>query len=114
MKKKHLGSPNITVRYSFISYVEKIISNIDPAGTFNSWARVVFDETRWIELVHNLESKQAHWDDSDWRDNELEENSDWNKSSPSSFPSSRFSSNSYPILSSPFPNNDISNYFEIL
>ena len=114
MKKRHLGRPNITVRYSFISYVEQIISHIDPAGSFNSWARVVFDETRWIELVNILESKQADWDDSDWTHTEIEANLDWNKSPPSSFPSSRSSSNSSPILSFPFPNNDISNYFETL
>ena len=57
-----------------------MISNVDPACSFNSWAHEAFDETRWAELVNNLQSKQADWDDSDWKDNEPEVNSDWNKS----------------------------------
>ena len=70
-------------------------------------------------MVNNLESTQAAWDDSDWKENETEENSnkpeensDWNKSPPSSPPLSR-SSNSH---STPPPfnlfNNDIKNHFE--
>ena len=49
------------------------MSNVDPAGSFNSWARVAFDENKWTELVNNLESTKADWDDSDWKDNEPEE-----------------------------------------
>ena len=64
-KKRPLGRPNITVRHSFINDIEKIISNVDPAGTFNSWAHIAFDEKRWTDLVENLESKQADWDDTD-------------------------------------------------
>ena len=64
MEKRPLGRPNITVRYSFISDIGKIISNVDPAGSFNSWVRVAFDESRWTELGNNLESTQADWDDS--------------------------------------------------
>ena len=76
MEKRPLGRPNITVRYSFISDIGKIMSTIDPAGSFNSWDHVAFDESRWIELVINLESTQADWDDSDWKNNEPEENSE--------------------------------------
>ena len=78
-----------------------MISNVDPAGSFNTWAHVAFDESRWSEMVNNLESTQAAWDDSDWKENEAEENSNkpednsnWNKSPPSSPPPSR-SSNSH-------------------
>ena len=59
MEKRPLGRPNITVRYSFISDIGKIISNVDPAGSFNNWVRVAFDESRWTELGNNLESAQA-------------------------------------------------------
>ena len=82
-KKRPLGRPNITVRHSFINDIEKNISNVDPAGTFNSWAHIAFDEKRWTELVENLESKQADWDDSDWKDEENGETPNWNKSPPS-------------------------------
>ena len=82
MEKRPLCRPNITVRHSLISDIEKMISNVDPTCSFNSWAHVAFDETRWAELVNNLQSKQADWDDSDWKDNEPEVNSDWNKSPP--------------------------------
>ena len=34
-KKRPIGRPNITVRHSFINDIEKIISNVDPAGTFS-------------------------------------------------------------------------------
>ena len=54
--KKPLGWPNITVRHYFINDIEKK-SNVDSAGTFNSWAHIAFDEKRWTELVENLESK---------------------------------------------------------
>ena len=66
--KRPLGRLNITVRHLFINDIEKIISNIDPAGNFNSWAHIDFDEKRWTDLVENLESKQADWDDTDWKD----------------------------------------------
>ena len=79
--------------------------NVDPAGSFNSWAHVAFDESRWIELVINLESTQADWDDSDWKTNIPEENSDWNKSPPKSLPLSRSSSKRSSTLSSPLSNN---------
>ena len=69
MERRPLGRPNITVQHSFISNIEKIISNVDPVGRFNSWARVSFDETRWAELVNILESKQTDWNDSEWKDN---------------------------------------------
>ena len=69
MERRPLGRPNITVQHSFISNIEKIISDVDPVGRFNSWARVSFDETRWAELVNILESKQADWNDSEWKDN---------------------------------------------
>ena len=72
MEKRPLGRSNITIRYWFISDIGKIISNVDLAGSFNSWAHVAFDESRWTELVNNLESTQADWDDSDWKDNEHE------------------------------------------
>ena len=42
--KRPLGRPNITVRHSFINDIEKIISKVDPAGTFNSWTHIAFDE----------------------------------------------------------------------
>ena len=44
--KRPLLRPKITVRHSLINHIEKIISNVDPAGTFNSWARIAFDEKR--------------------------------------------------------------------
>ena len=59
MEKRPLGRPNITVRYSFISDIGKVISNVALAGSFNSLARVAFDESRWTELGNNLESAQA-------------------------------------------------------
>ena len=106
--------PNITVRHSFISDIGKIISNVDPAGSFNSWDHVAFDECRWTELVNNLESTQADWDDSDWKDNEPEENSnkpeensEWNKYPPSSPPYSRSSYSDSTTPPSPLSNNDI-------
>ena len=55
--KRPLGRPSIMVRHSLIDDIEKIISNVYPAGTLNSWVRIAFDEKRWIELVENLESK---------------------------------------------------------
>ena len=57
--KRPIGRPNITVRHSFINDIEKIVSNVDPSGTFNSWAHIAFDEKRWTNLFKNLESKQA-------------------------------------------------------
>ena len=121
MEKRPLDRPNITVRHSFISDIGKIISNVDPAGNFNSWAHVVFDKSRWTELVNTLESTQADWDDSDWKDNEPEknsnkpeENSEWNKSPPSSPPSSHYSYSDSTTPPSPLSNNDISNLFETL
>ena len=42
--KGPLGTPNITVRYAFINGIEIIVSNVDPAGTFNSWAHITFDK----------------------------------------------------------------------
>ena len=72
MEKRPLVRPNITVRYSYISDIGKNISNVDPAGSFNSWTHVAFDESRRTELVNNLESTQADWDDFDWKDNEPE------------------------------------------
>ena len=47
MEKRPLGRPNITVWHSFISDIGNIISNVDPAGSFNSWTHVAFDESRW-------------------------------------------------------------------
>ena len=114
MENIHLGRPNITIRHSFISDFGKIISNVDPASSFNSWAHVVFDETRLAELVNNLESKQVDWDDSDLKGNKSEENSDWNKSPPLSLSSSLSSSNHSPTPPSPLSNNDISNHFKTL
>ena len=46
MGKRPLGRPSITVRHSFISDIGKIISNVDPAGSFNTWTHVAFDESR--------------------------------------------------------------------
>ena len=63
INKRPLGRSNITVRHSFINDIEKIISNVDPAGTFNSWAHIAFDEKRWTKLEENLEWKQTDWDD---------------------------------------------------
>ena len=63
--KRLLGRPNITVRHSFINDIGKTISNVDPTSTFNSWTQITFDEIRWMELVENLESNQAEFDDSD-------------------------------------------------
>ena len=65
-KKRPLGRSNITVRHSFINDIETIISNAVPVGSFNTWSHVVFEESRWTELVNNLESTQADWDDSAW------------------------------------------------
>ena len=36
MNKRPLGRPNITARHSFTSDIENNISNVDPAGSFNS------------------------------------------------------------------------------
>ena len=74
MEKRPLDRPNITVRHSFISDIGKIISNVDPAGNFNSWDHVPFDESRWTELVNILESTQADWNNFDWEENEPKEN----------------------------------------
>ena len=64
---------------------------------------------------------QAAWDDSDWKKNEteensnkLEENSDWNKSPPSSPPPSCSSDSHSTPPPSPLFNNDIKNHFETL
>lgn len=76
------------------------------------WARVTFDESRWIELVKHLESTQADWDESDWIDNEPEENSNLNKSPPLSPPPPRSSYNHSSTPSSFLFNNAISNHFE--
>ena len=121
MEKIPLGRPNITVRHSFNSDIGKFISSVDPAGSFNSWARVVFDESRRTELGNNLESTKAEWDDSDRKDNEPEENLnepeenlDWNKSPLLSPSSSRSFYNYSTTPSSPLSNIDISNHFESL
>ena len=114
IEKRPLGRPNITIRHSFISHIGTISSNVDLAGSFNSWAHVAFDESRWTELVNSLESTQADWDDSDWRDNEPEENSEWNKSPLSPPPPSRSSYNYPTTPPSPLSNYDISNHFETL
>ena len=108
--KRPLGRPNITVIHSFINDIEKIISNVDPTGTFNSWTHITFDDKRWTDLVENLESKQADWDDLDWKDEENSENSNWNRSHPSTPPSSNHSSESSPFIF----NLDLSHHFEIL
>ena len=108
--KRPLGRPNITVIHSFINDIEKIISNIDPTGTFNSWTHITFDDKRWTDLVENLESKQAKWDDSDWKDEENNETPNWNRSPPSTPPSSNHSSESSPFIF----NLDLSHHFEIL
>ena len=55
IEKRPLGRPNITIRHSFISDIGKISSNVDLAGSFNSWAHVAFDESRWTELVNYLD-----------------------------------------------------------
>ena len=102
-----LGRPNITVRHSFINDIEKIIWNVDPAGIFNCWAHIAFDEKRWTKLVENIESKQAEWDDSDWKDKQKSENSNSNRSPPSSPPPSNHSSESSP----PIFNLDLSRHF---
>ena len=97
------------------------MSNVDRVGSFNSWTHVAFDENKWTELVNNLESTKADWDDSDRKDNEPEENSneaqknvDWNKYVSSPPPLSRSSYNHSTTPPSPLSNNDISNYFETL
>ena len=53
--QRPLGRPNITVKYSFINDIENNISNVDLAGTFNSWAHIAFNEKGWKNLVKNLE-----------------------------------------------------------
>ena len=108
--KRPLGRPNITVRHSFIHDIEKIISNVDPAGTFNSWTHIAFDEKRWTDLVKKLESKQANWDDTNWKDEENSETSNWNRSPPSTPPSSNYSSESSPFILNLY----LSHHFEIL
>ena len=70
-----------------------INSNVDTVGSLNSWTHISFDESRWTELVHKLESTQADWDDNDGKNNEPEANSDWNKFIPSSPPPFQSSSN---------------------
>ena len=72
-------------------------------------------------MVNNLESTQAAQDDSDWKENEAEENSnkpednsDWNKSPPSLPPPSRSSKNYSTPPPSPLSNNDIKKHFETL
>ena len=72
-------------------------------------------------MVNNLESTQAAWDDSDWKENETEENSnkpeensDWNKSPPSSPPPSCSSDSHSTPPPSPLFNNDIKNHVETL
>ena len=52
--KKPLGRPTFTVRHSFINDIEKNIDNIDSAGSFNSWSRVVFDESRCSLSINDL------------------------------------------------------------
>ena len=55
-------------------------------------------------MVENLESKQAEWYDSDWKDDETSnEHSDWNRSPPSSPPPSNHSSKLPPIFNHNFP-----------
>ena len=108
--KRPLSRPNITVRHSFINYIENIISNVDPAGTFNSWTHIASDEKRWTELEENLESKKTDWDDTDWKDEENSENPNWNRSPPSSPHSSNHSSESSPSIF----NLDLSHHFELL
>ena len=111
---KPLGRPSITVRHSFISDIGKIISNVDSAGSFNSWAHIAFDESIWTDLVQDLESKQAESDDSDWKDQKTDhESSDWKISCPQSPPSSSssFDHSSTPPFS-PF-SHDISHNFKI-
>jgi len=114
MKKRPLGRPNITVRHFLINDMEKNISNVDPVGCFNTWAHIAFDESRWTELVNNLDSTKADWDNSDWKGNEPEENSDWNKSPPSSPPLSRSSSKRSSTPSSSLSNNNISYHIDTL
>ena len=103
---------NTVRQVKFYYTTEKKIFLVDPAGSFNMWARVAFDESRWIELVNNLESTQADWDDSDWKDNEPEENSNLNKSPPLLPPPPRSSYNHSSTTSSFLFNNAISNHFE--
>ena len=62
------------------------------------------------ELVENLESKQADWDDTDWKDEENSENPNWNRPPPTSSPFFNHSSESSPSIF----NLDLSHHFEIL
>ena len=88
---------------------KKYIANVDPTGTFNSWVHIVFDEKRWLELVENLGSNQAEWDDTDWKDEENIENANRNRP-PFVITPSNYSSES----PSPIFNLDLSHRFEIL
>ena len=71
---------------------------------------ITFDKIRWVELVKNLESKQAERNDTDWNDEENNENPDWNRSPPSSPLPFNHSSKSPPSIM----NHDFSHHFEIL
>ena len=62
------------------------------------------------ELVENLESKQADWDDTDWKDEENSENPNWNRPPPTLSPFFNHSSESSPSIF----NLDLSHHFEIL
>ena len=63
-----------------------------------------------MNLGENLESKQADWDDSDWKGEKNSETPNLNRSPPSTPSSSNYSSES-----SPFKFNlDLSHHFEIL
>ena len=56
--KSSSSRPNTTIQHSYINDIKKIISNIDPADSFNSWDHIYLDEPRWTNLVEALESKQ--------------------------------------------------------
>ena len=99
--KSSLSRPNTTIQHSYINDIKKIISNVDPADSFNSWDHIYLDELRWTKLVEALESKQSNWDNSNWKYHV--ESDDSNKfishtQTPSSPSSSHYSSRSEPSL----------------
>ena len=44
-EKRPLDRPNFIVRHSFTNDIDKHLSNVDPAGSFNTWAHPAFDKS---------------------------------------------------------------------
>ena len=67
-KERPCGSHNISIKYSILNNVSKIIPSIDSDSNLESWTHLAQDKLTWSMLVNNLGCDQ-NFDYDNWNNN---------------------------------------------